>query len=87
MISLQGRTKRKGIFNSFYSFVTKSKVHKLVSITTDGAKSMTGQVNCFIALCRQPEDFPDFPFLPLHHSPASFGKQETQYKDCHGHSF
>jgi hypothetical protein len=23
----------------------------------------------------------------LHNSPASLGKQETQYKDYHGHSF
>jgi hypothetical protein len=46
-----------------YSFVTESNVplQKVVSITTDGAKSMIGQVNGFIALCRQHEDFPDFP--------------------------
>jgi hypothetical protein len=50
------------IFHSFYSFVTESDVplHKLVSITNVGAKSMTGHVNGFIALCRQHKDFPDF---------------------------
>jgi hypothetical protein len=40
------------IFNFFYSFVTKSNVplHKIVSITTDGAKSITGQVSVFFPL-------------------------------------
>lgn len=62
MISLKGRTTGQEIFNSFYSFVTTSNVplHKLVSITTDGAKSMTGQVNGFTALSRQHDDFPGF---------------------------
>jgi hypothetical protein len=51
MISLKVRT-----------LVTKSSVplHELVSIITDWAKSMTGQVNGFIALCRQHKDFSDF---------------------------
>jgi hypothetical protein len=37
-------TTGREIFNSLYSFVTKSDVplHKLVSINTDGAKSMIG---------------------------------------------
>jgi hypothetical protein len=66
LTSLKGITTGQEIFNSFYSFVTKFDVplHKLVCITTDGAKSITGQVNGFIALCRQNDDFPDF--LPYH---------------------
>jgi hypothetical protein len=55
MISLKGRGMGQEIFNSLYSFVTKSNapLHKLVSITTDGAKSMAGRVNGSIAFCRQ----------------------------------
>jgi hypothetical protein len=66
-----GRATHKEMFHYLYSFVTKSNVplHKLVSITTDGAKSMTGQVNGFIALCIH---FCRIHFLPLRHSPASF---------------
>jgi hypothetical protein len=46
MISLKGRTTGQEIFNSF---VTKSNVplHKLVSITTDGAKSVTGHSSSY----------------------------------------
>jgi hypothetical protein len=61
-------------------------LHKLVSITTDGAESMTGQVNDFIALCRQHDGFPNF--LSYH---CIIRQQvlssKTQYKHCHGHSF
>jgi hypothetical protein len=55
MISLKGSTTGQKILNFFYSSVTKSNVplHKLVSITTDRAKSVRGQFNCFIAICRQ----------------------------------
>jgi hypothetical protein len=62
MIYMKGRTAGQDIFNSFYYFVRKSNVplHKLSSITTNGAKSMTGQVNGFIAHCRQHEGFLDF---------------------------
>lgn len=62
MVSLKGRTTGQEIFNYFYSFIKKLNVplHNLVAITTDGAKAMTGQVNGFIALCRQHDDFPDF---------------------------
>lgn len=35
-------------------------MHKLVSMTTDGAPAMTGIHNGFIALSHKDEDFPDF---------------------------
>jgi hypothetical protein len=46
MISLKGRMGQE-ILNVFYSFVKMSNasLHKLVFSTTDGAKSMTSQVN------------------------------------------
>jgi hypothetical protein len=48
------------MFNSFYSFVTKSNVplHKLVSINTAGQRSF--QANAIIVLCGHHHDFPDF---------------------------
>jgi hypothetical protein len=77
------KTAGQEIFNYIYCFVTNSNVplHKLVSITTSRAKSKTDQVNGCIVFCRQHDNFSDI------HSPAKFGKQETQYKDCNGHSF
>lgn len=62
MISLKGRTTFQEIFSSFHSIVTKCNLplHRLVSITTVGARAMTGELNSFIALCRQHDDFPDF---------------------------
>jgi len=62
MISLKARTTGQEIFNNFYSFITTIKLplFKLVSITTDGAKAMTGHTNGFIAFCKKHENFPDF---------------------------
>nr|XP_022908263.1 general transcription factor II-I repeat domain-containing protein 2A-like [Onthophagus taurus] len=50
------------IFTTFVTFTKKTKLplHKLVSISTDGAPCMVGRKNGFLALCRQNEQFPDF---------------------------
>jgi hypothetical protein len=62
------------IYNSFKHFVTSEKLplQKLVSITTDGAPSMVGSENGFIALCRKDENFPMFlSYHSLHYSSTS----------------
>jgi hypothetical protein len=77
IICLKGRTMDQEIFNSSYSFVTKSNVplHKLVFMITDGANSMSGQVNGFIALCRQHDDLPDFLSYHIIHHQAQASKR------------
>jgi hypothetical protein len=62
MICLKGKTSHQEICNYFDAFATKSNaiLQKLVSINTDGTKSMTSQVNGFIVHCRQHDDLPDF---------------------------
>ena len=50
------------IFQSFKNLIEKSQlpVYKLVSITMDEALAMVGDVNGFIATCRQDDAFPNF---------------------------
>ena len=62
MITLKERTRGIDMYNAFknFCFETKLPLWKLVSITTDGAKSMVGNENGLIALCRKDDDFPDF---------------------------
>jgi len=62
IITLKERTRGIDIFNAFksYCFEIKLPLWKLVSVTTDGARSMVGSVNGFIALCEKDDDFPDF---------------------------
>ena len=62
MITLKGRTRGIDMYNAFKSFCfeTKLPLWKLVSITTDGAKSMVSNQNCLVALCRKDDNFPDF---------------------------
>ena len=62
MITLKGRTRGIDMYNAFknFCFETKLPLWKLVSITTDGTKSMIGNENSSVALCRKDDDFPDF---------------------------
>lgn len=62
ILPLKGKTRGEDIFTTFITFTKKIKLplHKLVSISTDGAPSMIGQKNGFLALCKQNEQFPDF---------------------------
>ena len=50
------------IFYAFMEFVKESQfpLHKLISITTDGAPAMVGCNNGFIGLCKKSDAFPDF---------------------------
>lgn len=62
MIPLHGRTRGQDMFEAFDNFVkeTAFPVSKLVSITTDGAPSMAGRNNGFVALCRNNDKYPNF---------------------------
>ena len=57
VITLKERTRGTDIYTSFKKYCTEIG---LVAITTDGAKSMVGSVNGFVALCRRDDDFSDF---------------------------
>lgn len=48
------RTRGEDIYKVFLNFVIQYElpIHKLVSITADGAPSITGNQNEFVALCR-----------------------------------
>ena len=62
VITLKERTKGTDIYTSFKKYCTEIglPLWKLVAITTDGANSMVGSVNGFVALCQRDDDFPDF---------------------------
>ena len=62
ILPLKGTTRGEDIFHAFMEFVKESQLplHKLVSITTDGAPAMVGRNNGFIGLCKKSDDFPDF---------------------------
>lgn len=62
MISLKERIRGVDIFKAFKNFLNELKVplFKLVSITTDGAPSMIGRINGFVALCQNDDEFPSF---------------------------
>ena len=62
IITLKERTRGIHIFNAFkiYCFEINLPLWKLMSVTTDRARSMVGSVNDFIALCEKDDDFPYF---------------------------
>lgn len=62
ILPLEGQTRGQDIYKSFKSFIMKTQfpIHKLVSITTDGAPSMLGIHNGFITLCKNDDDMPSF---------------------------
>lgn len=77
IIPMKGKTRGEDVYRAFKDFIRDSNlpIFKLVSMTTDGAPSMTGRTNGFIALCHQDKDFPDF--LSYHciiHQQALCGK-------------
>jgi hypothetical protein len=54
-IPLHGKTRGEDIFQSFYDSLLEMNVpiHKLVSITTDGAPAMTSENVGLIGLCKK----------------------------------
>ncbi|PNF15078.1 hypothetical protein B7P43_G16511, partial [Cryptotermes secundus] len=60
LLPLLERTRGEDIFNVFLKFVKDCNLplSKLVAITTDGAPSITGRNNGFLALCAKEESFP-----------------------------
>ncbi|OCT57256.1 hypothetical protein XELAEV_18003767mg, partial [Xenopus laevis] len=59
VISLKGKTRGKDIYQAFKAYVQQLNVplHKLVSITTDGAPAMIGSKLGFISLCKNDPAF------------------------------
>ncbi|XP_062998575.1 general transcription factor II-I repeat domain-containing protein 2-like [Elgaria multicarinata webbii] len=62
ILSLKGKTRGEDIFQTFRSYATEINLplHKLSSITTDGAPAMVGCIDGFIAHCQKDETFPKF---------------------------
>jgi hypothetical protein len=62
IIPLHGKTRGEDIFRSFHASLLKMNVpiHKLVSITTDGAPAMTNENVGLTGLCKKDPAFPDF---------------------------
>ncbi|XP_044306557.1 general transcription factor II-I repeat domain-containing protein 2-like isoform X2 [Varanus komodoensis] len=62
ILSLKGKTRGEDIFQTFKNYVTEINLplHKLSSITTDGAPAMVGCIDGFIAHCQKDESFPKF---------------------------
>lgn len=62
MLALKESTRGEDIYTAFMSYVNETElpIYKLLCITTDGAPSMTGNKNGFVALCRANDDFPSF---------------------------
>lgn len=54
LVPMRGTTKGRNVFNFVYEFLQKYNLplSKLISVATDGTPSMTGKINCFVALLR-----------------------------------
>lgn len=62
ILPLKGQTRGQDIYSAFKSFIngTGFPIHKLVSITTDGAPAMVGKQVGFVTLCKNDEEIPSF---------------------------
>uniref|UniRef100_A0A8C5SPD7 SCAN box domain-containing protein n=1 Tax=Laticauda laticaudata TaxID=8630 RepID=A0A8C5SPD7_LATLA len=62
ILSLKGKMRGEDIFLTFRNYATETNLplHKLSSITTDGAPAMVGSLDGFIAHCQKDETFPKF---------------------------
>lgn len=62
LIPLKDQTRGQDIYDAFKEYVNihKFPVHKLVSMTTDGAPAMVGRHAGFVALCKEDEEMPTF---------------------------
>ena len=77
MLLLKGHTWGEDIFQAFMNFANKTKLPlvKLTSITTDGAPTMVGSSNGFVALCKQNDSFPTvIHYHCIIHQQTLFGK-------------
>lgn len=62
VLPMKEHTWGEDIFQSLKNFIEKTQlpVHKLVSITMEGAPARVGRSNGFIAKCREDDAFPNF---------------------------
>lgn len=62
ILPLKGQTRGQDVYTAFKSFINSRSfpIHKLVSITTDGAPAMVGKNVGFITLCKNDEEIPSF---------------------------
>ncbi|GFV52470.1 uncharacterized protein TNCV_4707711 [Trichonephila clavipes] len=62
ILPLKKKTRGEDVYCAFKKFIEKEiiPIYKVVSMTTDGAPSMTNTVNGFLAICMRDDDFPHF---------------------------
>ncbi|GFV34915.1 uncharacterized protein TNCV_1452171 [Trichonephila clavipes] len=62
ILPLKKKTRGEDVYCAFKKFTEEKNIpiYKVVSMTTDGAPSMTDTVNGFLAICMRNDDFPHF---------------------------
>lgn len=62
LLPLKKKTRGEDVYSIFKKYVEEKQIpmYKLVSMTTDGAPSMIGPINGFLAMCRRDDNFPKF---------------------------
>ncbi|GFW92718.1 uncharacterized protein TNCV_1735111 [Trichonephila clavipes] len=62
ILPLKKKTRGEDVYCAFKKYIEEKNIpiYKVVSMTTDGAPSMTGTVNGFFAMCMRDDDFPHF---------------------------
>lgn len=62
ILPLKKKTRGEDVYCAFKKYIEEKKIpiYKVVSMTTDGAPSMTGKINGFLAMCMRDNDLPHF---------------------------
>ncbi|GFX42738.1 uncharacterized protein TNCV_2196951 [Trichonephila clavipes] len=62
ILPLKKKTGGEDVYCAFKKYIEEKNIpiYKVVSMTTDGASSMTGTVNGLLAMCMRNDDFPHF---------------------------
>jgi hypothetical protein len=61
-VTLKEKTRGQDVHPACKTYIKSKRlpIYKLVTMTTDGAPSMTGKNNGFLSLCTNDDDFTDF---------------------------
>ncbi|GFV56112.1 uncharacterized protein TNCV_993611 [Trichonephila clavipes] len=62
ILSIKKKTRGEDVYCAFEIFIEEKNIpiYKVVSMTTDGAPSMTDTVNGILAICMRDDEFPHF---------------------------
>ncbi|GFU59573.1 uncharacterized protein TNCV_3185451 [Trichonephila clavipes] len=60
ILPLKKKIRGEDVYCAFKKYIEEKNIYKVVSMTTDGAPSMTDTVNEFFAICIRDDDFPHF---------------------------